>query len=93
MALNVAHRASLFHLLDDPRFNQDSVEFIEDGVLLMADRAIISAGPAKEILDKLPARTDVVQHNAAVLVPGFLALHVPSPQLTTVAVYGEQLLG
>ena len=93
MAMHVAHRGSLFHLLEDPRFNQDCVEFIEDGVLLVSDGAIISAGPAKEILDKLPAGTDVIDHNDAVLVPGFFDLHVHSPQLTTVAIYGEQLLG
>lgn len=93
MALNIAHRGSLFHLLDDPRFNQDCVEFIEDGVLLVSDGAIVSTGPANEILDKLPAGTNVVEHNDAVLVPGFFDLHVHSPQLTTVAIYGEQLLG
>ena len=89
MALNVAHRGSLFHLLNDPRFHQDSVEFIEDGILLVSDGVIISAGPANEILDKLPAGTDVVRHTDAVLVPGFFDLHVHSPQLTTVAIYGE----
>ena len=93
MALNIAHRGSLFHLLDDPRFNQDCVEFVEDGVLLVSNGAIVSAGPANEILNNLPAGTNVVEHNDAVLVPGFFDLHVHFPQLTTVAIYGEQLLG
>ena len=87
MAMHAVQRGSLFHLLDDLRFNQDCVEFIEDGVLLVSDGAIISAGPAKEILDKLPAGTDIIHHNDAVLVPGFFDLHATSwlPTVTSVA--------
>ena len=92
MALTVAHRGSLFHLLADPRIKEDCVEFLEDGILLVSDGAIMSIGPANEILGQLPAETEVVYHRDAVLVPGFFDLHVHSPQLTTVAIYGEQLL-
>ena len=93
MTLTVAHRGSLFHLLADPRFKEDCVEFIEDGLLTVSDGVIKSMGPADQLLSQLPAGTKVIQHNDAVLVPGFFDLHVHSPQLTTVAIYGEQLLG
>lgn len=89
----VAHRGSIFHLLADPRLQADCFEFIEDGILLVSDGAVVSMGKADGALAELPIGTEIVQHHDAVLVPGFFDLHVHSPQLTTVAVYGEQLLG
>lgn len=89
----VAHRASLFHLLDDPRFQPDAYQFIEDGLLVVADGKIVGLGEACQELAKLPGGTVVVQHANALITPGFFDLHIHFPQLTTVAVYGEQLLG
>jgi len=50
-------------------------------------------GEAAAELSKLPPGTEVVTHENAVIMPGFFDLHMHFPQLTTVAVYGEQLLG
>jgi len=89
----VAHRASIFHLLDDPRFSPDAYQFIEDGLLVVSDGKVLSVGEADQLLPTLPPGTEVIQHDQAVITPGFFDLHTHFPQLTTVAVYGEQLLG
>jgi guanine deaminase len=89
----VAHRASIFHLLDDPRYNPDAYQFIEDGLLVVTNGKVVSVGDAAQSLASLPPGTEVVKHEGAVITPGFFDLHIHFPQLTTVAVYGEQLLG
>ena len=89
----VAHRASIFHLLDDPRFHSDAYQFIEDGLLVISNGKVVAVGEASEELPKLPAGVEVIRHENAVIAPGFFDLHIHFPQLTTVAVYGEQLLG
>jgi guanine deaminase len=89
----VAHRASIFHLLDDPRYNPDAYQFIEDGLLVVSNGKVVSVGDAAQSLASLPPGTEVVKHEGAVITPGFFDLHIHFPQLTTVAVYGEQLLG
>jgi guanine deaminase len=89
----VAHRASIFHLLDDPRFQPDAYQFIEDGLLVVSNGKVVAIGEASEELSKLSADVEVIRHENAVITPGFFDLHIHFPQLTTVAVYGEQLLG
>ena len=88
-----AYRASIFHLLEDPRYSQQAHEFIDDGLLVVRDGKIISVGPAEQGLAELPAGTDVTRFEGGIITPGFFDLHNHFPQLETVAVYGEQLLG
>lgn len=88
-----AYRASIFHLLDDPRFNNEAYQFIDDGLLLVRDGKVASVGPADTGLAQLPPGTEVVRFEKGIITPGFFDLHNHFPQLTTVAVYGEQLLG
>lgn len=88
-----AHYASIFHLLDDPRFNENSIEFIDDGILVVEGGKIIAVGERCKIEPSLAPGCSVVKHPKTIITPGFLDLHIHFPQLTTVATYGEQLLG
>ena len=56
----VAHRASIFHLLDDPRFSPDAYQFIEDGLLVVSDGKVLSVGDAGQLLPTLPPGTEVI---------------------------------
>ena len=88
-----AYRASIFHLLDDPRYNNNAFEFIDDGLLVVQDGKVLSIGDATSGLASLPAGTEVTHFERGIITPGFFDLHTHFPQLNTVAVYGEQLLG
>ena len=93
MASITAHRGSLFHLLDDPRKDSEAYEFIDDALLVIADGHIQAMGPYSQIKPRLAADINIEEHPDAILCPGFFDLHIHFPQLTTTAVYGEQLLG
>lgn len=93
MSATIAHRASIFHLLDDPRSFPEAYQCIDDGLLVVRDGKVVAMGEASAELAKLPPGTEVIRHDDAVITPGFFDLHTHFPQLTTVAVYGEQLLG
>jgi len=88
-----AYRASIFHVLDDPRYNKDAYEFLEDGILVVENGKVSALGHAEAILPALSAEIPIIHYRNAVITPGFFDGHIHFPQLTTVAVYGEQLLG
>ena len=48
-----AYRASIFHLLDDPRYKKQAHEFIDDGLLVVCDGKVVSVGPAAAALAAL----------------------------------------
>ena len=89
----VAHRGSIFHLLDDPRYNPQAYQYIDDGLLVVSEGKVVSVGAASDDLKNLSPDTQIVDHGDAIITPGYFDLHTHFPQLTTVAVYGEQLLG
>jgi guanine deaminase len=39
-----AYRASIFHVLDDPRYNKDAYEFLEDGILVVENGKVSALG-------------------------------------------------
>jgi len=88
-----AYRASIFHLLDDPRYNTNAYEFIDDGLLVVEHGKVVSIGDAASSLTNLPPGTEITHYESGIISPGFFDLHTHFPQLSTVAVYGEQLLG
>ena len=89
----VAHCSSIFHLTDDPRFTKNSYVFIDNGMLVVENGIIIAAGERNEIEPTLAVDCKIVEHPNTIITPGFFDLHIHFPQLTTVAFYGEQLLG
>ena len=88
-----AFRGGLVHFLDDPiDAGERAYEYFADGLLVVSDGHVVSAGEAPAALARLPAGTPVVDHTGKLLLPGFVDTHVHYPQTDMVAAYGEQLL-
>ncbi len=89
-----AFRASIFHCLDDPG-EEDSAaawEFLEDGLLVVADGKIAAVGAADDLLAGLEKDIVVNDFRGHLLLPGFIDCHVHSSQLDIVASDGSKLL-
>lgn len=97
MANVTAHRASILHCLRDPSDDRDpiaagSVEYFEDGLLVVADGYVDEVGPAGDLLKRLPSNVQVVDHGDKLIIPGLIDCHVHYPQIDIIASYGERLL-
>lgn len=96
MAALQVYRSSIFHLLDNPVHLSNPAaawQYWEDGVLLVANGIIQAVGPAATILPELPDGIQVSTYPDALILPGFIDIHLHFPQMATVASYGKQLLG
>ena len=92
-----AHRASILHCLRDPSDDKDpleagSVEYFEDGLLVVADGYVDRLGPAEALMKELPSNVKVVEHGDKLIIPGLIDCHVHYPQIDIIASYGERLL-
>ena len=87
-----AHRARLFHLLDDPSSADPLATYFDDGVLVVEDGHVVSAGAWNDIGPALGFDVAVTRHADALIVPGFVDAHVHYPQLDMIASPGGQLL-
>ncbi len=88
-----AYRASLFHLLGDPRDGPPPLEtYFEDGVLVVEDGHVAEAGEWSAIAPTLGADVAVTRFADALIVPGFIDAHVHYPQIDMIASPGGQLL-
>ncbi len=97
MADVTAHRAAILHCLRDPSDDCDpigagSVEYFEDGLLVVADGYVEEVGPAKDLLRRVPSGVRVVEHGDKLIIPGLIDCHVHYPQIDIIASYGERLL-
>ncbi len=97
MAEVTAHRASILHCLRDPSEDRDpiaagSVEYFEDGLLVVADGYVDEVGPAEDLLKRLSSNVQVVDHGDKLIIPGLIDCHVHYPQIDIIASYGERLL-
>lgn len=95
-----AHRGALLHFRGDPGIrggpgiggDPGSVEFIEDGVLLIRDGRVAAIGPAAALLATLPADIELHEHGDSILMPGFIDTHIHYPQTDVIASAGQQVL-
>lgn len=89
-----AYRGAIVHALRDPGGGNDegAVEYFEDGILTVAGGVVQEAGPADELLKRLPSDTDIVDCTGRLLMPGFVDTHIHFPQVDVIASYGAQLL-
>jgi guanine deaminase len=87
-----AYRASILHCLADPGEAADPAawEYLDDGVLLVADGKVVSLAPAASA--SLPSAAALIDYRGKLLVPGFIDCHVHFPQLDIIGSYGAQLL-
>ncbi|SET08732.1 guanine deaminase [Marinobacter segnicrescens] len=91
-----AHRGALLHFLDDPGNDPEprdgSLEYVEDGLLILQNGRVVATGPAQELLPRMPEGTPVTHWQGGLILPGFIDTHVHMPQLGVMASYGAQLL-
>ncbi|HTP91380.1 MAG TPA: guanine deaminase [Xanthobacteraceae bacterium] len=89
-----AVRGRVLTFLRPPRSTGDaqSYRFIQDGIVLVKDGRIALVGPADEIATRLPASIAVDRHPDALIMPGFIDVHIHYPQTQVIASYGAQLL-
>lgn len=100
-----AYRASIVHcraqssakgavsVADNIRGSEPfSLEYFEDGLLIVEDGIVVEAGDAGVLLPQLGEAIAITDYSGKIIVPGFIDCHVHFPQLDIIASYGEQLL-
>ncbi|MEO7500961.1 MAG: guanine deaminase [Casimicrobiaceae bacterium] len=88
-----AFRGTVLHFVDNPLdAGAHAYEHFPDGLLVVDDGVVVSAGEAAAALARLPAGTPVVDRTGYLILPGFVDTHVHYPQTDMIAAYGEQLL-
>ena len=94
--MTASHRALRGRLLsfrDDPReAGSGAYDFIEDGLVEIADGTITAVGVASDLLARLPEGTAVDHYPDGLILPGFIDTHIHYPQTQVIASYGAQLL-
>jgi guanine deaminase len=89
----IAYRGTLVDFTDNPRaVGESALRHVEDGLLVVSDGKVESAGPAAAALATLPPATKVVDHSGKLLMPGFIDAHIHYPQTDVIASHGKQLL-
>jgi guanine deaminase len=77
-----AHRASIFHFIDDPdSAGADAYAYFDDGGIVIEEGVVADLGAWADIDKRLPSGTQVTQHKASLIVPGFVDTHIHYPQL------------
>ena len=80
-------RGTLVHFTADPRVAREALQHCEDGLLVVDDGRVVSAGP----FENRPG-LQVEDLAGKILVPGFVDAHVHSAQTDIIASHGTQLL-
>ncbi len=90
----IAYRASILHFLTDPgtQNEQSSIEYFEDGVLLVDQGHVVQLGPAEQLLKDLSSDINITDYSGKLIIPGLIDAHIHYPQTDMIASYGEQLL-
>ena len=90
----VAHRGRLLRFSGDPGTQDDAsaYEYLDDGLLLIADGKVAAVGPATELLNGAAAGVPLIEHRDALLLPGFIDSHIHYPQTDMIASGGTDLL-
>ncbi len=88
-----AHRGEILHCLDDPAAaGTDAVGHYPDGLLLLEDGHVVSAGDFADLASQVPAGIEILHHRDALIIPGLVDTHVHYPQCEVIASYGTRLL-
>jgi len=88
-----AHRGAVLHFRSDPgeRDSPDAYEYHEDGLLIVVNGRVESAGPAQALLTTVRSE-EVVDHAGQLILPGFIDTHIHFPQTDVIASGGSHLL-
>jgi guanine deaminase len=90
----VAHRGRIAHCLSEPSDQSDdpSVEYFDDGLMVIDNGHISTLAPAESLLNTLSNDIEVVEHGNRLIIPGMIDCHVHYAQTDVIASYGAQLL-
>ncbi len=72
--------------------SSDSVQHIDDGILLIKNGKIIACGAALDIMPQVPKGVTIDHYPDGIIMPGFIDAHVHYPQVEIMGAYGKQLL-
>ncbi len=88
-----AHRGEILHLVANPATDgKKSIEYFDDGILLIEEGRIIGIGATDAMLCDLPESVGIVEHPDALIIPGLIDTHIHYPQTDIIASHGKQLL-
>lgn len=89
------YRGEIWHLRGDtfgPDAGDDVLETIPGGALMVDGSGNVAAlGPAAEVIDRFPG-VAVTDFGDALILPGFIDIHLHYPQLDIIGCHGERLL-
>ena len=80
-----AYRASVLHFTADPAFNDNAYAWHEDGLLVVEDGRVKSAGDYAQLRASLPQDAVVHDYRGKLIVPGFIDTHIHYPQTDMIA--------
>jgi guanine deaminase len=86
------YRARILHCLDKPSVSNDSIQYFEDGLLLVEKGRVKALGPAQQLLAEIAADIPIKHYPDAIISPGFIDCHIHYPQVDIIASYGKQLM-
>ncbi|MGK7933314.1 MAG: guanine deaminase [Microcystaceae cyanobacterium] len=86
-------RSSFLDFLNDPFYvsEQESVRYLEDGLLVVDQGLIKDFGHYEDLKDKY-TEIDITHYPNKLIMSGFIDTHIHYPQLGMIGAYGEQLL-
>lgn len=87
-----AYRAQLLYFRHDREAEDEAVEWIEDGLLVVRDGHVEQVGEYARIAATLPPATPVVDWRGKLIVPGFIDAHIHYPQTDMIASPASGLL-
>jgi len=93
-----AYRASIVHCRAagsetvEKGSDSFSLEYFEDGLLVIEDGLVVDVGDAGDLLSQLGDASPITDYRGKIIAPGFIDCHVHFPQFDIIASYGEQLL-
>ncbi|MGZ5789445.1 MAG: guanine deaminase, partial [Burkholderiaceae bacterium] len=87
-----AYRASVLHFIADPASSDDAYRWYEDGLLIVDNDRIQSAGNYQQLHATLPPGTPLTDYRGKIIVPGFIDTHVHYPQTDIIASPASGLL-
>ncbi|MDN5844305.1 MAG: guanine deaminase [Alcaligenaceae bacterium] len=80
-----AYRAQLLYFHDDAQAEDEAVEWIVDGLLVVRDGHVERVGEYASLAADLPPGTPIVDWRGRLIVPGFIDTHIHYPQTDMIA--------
>ncbi|MFT5220185.1 MAG: guanine deaminase [Planctomycetota bacterium] len=85
-------RASFLHFIDDPALNDNSYEYLEDGLLILYQGKVQRLVEALDWIDHLPDGCSYYDYSGRLILPGFIDTHNHYAQSEMIVSFGKQLL-